>query len=83
MDAEYVSFDSVVPDVEEDFDLDGPTLDQRFYDRLSIALAERVKQCGPKVPVVTGRLADYQKIRLDSHYLQAFSAQFPARCFGK
>ena len=41
--------------MEEDFDTDGPTLDQRFYDKLAIALAERVKQCDSRVPVVTGR----------------------------
>lgn len=54
VDAEYVSLDSVVPDIEEDHDLHGPTLDQRFYDRLAAVLAEHVKQCGPRVPVVTG-----------------------------
>ncbi|KAF9652578.1 aspartate kinase [Thelephora ganbajun] len=54
VDAEYVSLDSVVPDMEEDFDMHGPTLDQRFYDRLAVTLAERVKQCGSRVPVVTG-----------------------------
>lgn len=54
MDAEYVALDSVVPDTEEDYDLHGPTLDQRFYDKLAVILAEHVKQCGPRVPVVTG-----------------------------
>lgn len=54
VDAEYVPLDSVVPDIEEDFNSNGPTLDQRFYDRLAAALAERVKQCGSRVPVITG-----------------------------
>ena len=42
--------------MEDDFDTHGPTLDQRFYDKLAIALADRVKQCGCRVPVVTGKL---------------------------
>lgn len=50
IDAEYVSLESVVPphdDVED-------TLGQDFYDRVSDALAERIRQCEPRVPVVTG-----------------------------
>lgn len=62
MDAEYVALDSVVPDIEEDHDLHGPTLDQRFYDKLAAALAEHVKQCGPRVPVVTGMSISHLKI---------------------
>ncbi|KAF9788353.1 Aspartate/glutamate/uridylate kinase [Thelephora terrestris] len=54
VDAEYVSLDSVVPDIDEDSDSHGPTLDQQFYDKLAVAFAERVKQCGSRVPVVTG-----------------------------
>jgi aspartate kinase len=30
------------------------TLGQDFYDKLSIALGERIRECGPRVPVVTG-----------------------------
>lgn len=59
VDAEYVSLDSMVPDIEEEFYSQGPTLDQRFYDKLAVVFAERVKQCGPRVPVVTGRLISY------------------------
>ncbi|KAI0263030.1 aspartate kinase [Gloeopeniophorella convolvens] len=50
IDAEYVSLENVVPPHD---DLDG-TLGQDFYDRVSDAFAERVRQCGPRVPVVTG-----------------------------
>ncbi|KAF9444102.1 aspartate kinase [Macrolepiota fuliginosa MF-IS2] len=54
IDAEYVSLEDIVPAVD---DADGTleqTLDQEFYDRLTVALGERVKQCAPRVPVVTG-----------------------------
>ena len=50
IDAEYVSFENVVPTYDE---VDG-TLGQEFYDLVSEAFAERIRQCGPRVPVVTG-----------------------------
>ncbi len=50
IDAEYVSLESVVPPYDE---VDG-TLGQDFYDRVSDAFAERIRQCEPRVPVVTG-----------------------------
>lgn len=50
IDAEYVSFESIVPPYDE---VDG-TLGQDFYDLVSDAFAERIRQCGPRVPVVTG-----------------------------
>jgi hypothetical protein len=50
IDAEYVSLESVVPPHDE---VDG-TLGQDFYDRVSDAFAERIRQCKPRVPVVTG-----------------------------
>ncbi|KAI5888665.1 aspartate kinase [Schizophyllum commune H4-8] len=54
IDAEYVSLDDVVPQ-EDDSDSANPgSLDQSFYDRLSVALGERIQQCGSRVPVVTG-----------------------------
>ena len=34
---------------------DSTALDQNFYDRLTVALGERVEQCAPRVPVVTGK----------------------------
>jgi aspartate kinase len=52
IDAEYVSLEDIVP-VVDDTD-DEKTLDQEFYDRLTVAFGERVKQCAPRVPVVTG-----------------------------
>jgi aspartate kinase len=30
------------------------TLEQSFYDRLSVVIADRIKQCGNRVPVITG-----------------------------
>ncbi|KAF7291931.1 hypothetical protein MIND_01218600 [Mycena indigotica] len=53
IDAEYVSLEDIVP-VAEDESSDDDSLDQEFYDRLSEAVGERIKQCGPRVPVVTG-----------------------------
>ncbi|KAF7971348.1 hypothetical protein HWV62_21366 [Athelia sp. TMB] len=52
IDAEYVSLEDIVPD-NDDGD-DSAALDQAFYDRLAAALGERIAQCGPRVPVVTG-----------------------------
>lgn len=55
IDAEYVSLENIVPDVDsEDHAGEGATLDQAFYDRLAVAVGDRIKQCGPRVPVVTG-----------------------------
>ncbi|KAJ7793425.1 aspartate kinase [Mycena olivaceomarginata] len=51
IEAEYVSLENIVPDVDDD---DDGALDQDFYDQLSLAVGERVKQCGARVPVVTG-----------------------------
>ena len=31
------------------------SLDQAFYDKLAMTVGERIKQCGQRVPVVTGR----------------------------
>ncbi len=50
VDAEYLSLESVVPSYDE---ADG-ALGQDFYDRVSDAFAERIRQCEPRVPVVTG-----------------------------
>lgn len=58
IDSEYVSLENVVPDMEIDADTDsrseGGSLDQSFYDRVAEAVGERIKQCGSRVPVVTG-----------------------------
>ena len=83
MDAEYVSLDSVVPDMEEDFETHGPTLDQWFYDKLAAALAERVRQCGPRVPVVTGRFICCWEMCSHLHSLKASSDQCPDHYSGK
>ena len=82
MDAEYVSLDSVVPDTE-DFNTHGPTLDQRFYDQLAVTFAERVKQCGPRVPVVTGRFASCWEINPHLHALKVSLVQYPGHYSGK
>jgi len=39
---------------------DSTALDQNFYDRLTVALGERVEQCAPRVPVVTGKRPLFQ-----------------------
>ena len=57
IDSEFVSLESIVPQVDDSHDLvvgvDGQ-LDQSFYDHLATVLGERIKACGPRVPVVTG-----------------------------
>jgi aspartate kinase len=54
IDAEYVSLENIVPAVDDLESAEDGSLDQEFYDQLSLAVGERVKQCGPRVPVVTG-----------------------------
>ncbi|KAG6813262.1 hypothetical protein H0H92_012676 [Tricholoma furcatifolium] len=55
IDAEYVSLEDIVPEFDESDAADeSGSLDQTFYDRLATALGERILQCGPRVPVVTG-----------------------------
>lgn len=56
MDAEVVTLENIVPPVEDIEALQGDDhqLGQEFYDRLSAALGDRIRQCGPRVPVVTG-----------------------------
>ncbi|KAI0747024.1 aspartate kinase [Daedaleopsis nitida] len=54
IDAEFVSLESVIPAAESESISDSETLDQDFYDRVADLVAERIKQCGNRVPVVTG-----------------------------
>ncbi|KZT68332.1 aspartate kinase [Daedalea quercina L-15889] len=54
IDAEYVSLESVVPLSEEESYTGTETLGQEFYDRVAEAVSERIRQCEPRVPVVTG-----------------------------
>ena len=55
----------------DDFEVCESTLDQRFYDKLADALAERVKRCGSKVPVVTGRSISHWEVYFHSDSLKA------------
>ncbi len=45
--------------IPEDVDIsaDSETLGQDFYDSVAVAVGERIKQCGPRVPVVTGTVS--------------------------
>ncbi|TFK41417.1 Aspartate/glutamate/uridylate kinase [Crucibulum laeve] len=54
IDAEYVSLEDIVPDMDDSDGTLEQSLGQDFYDRLSVALGERIHLCGPRVPVVTG-----------------------------
>ncbi|KAI6021683.1 Aspartate/glutamate/uridylate kinase, partial [Pisolithus microcarpus] len=47
VDAEYVSLEDIVP-------ISDCALDQAFYDSVSRAVAQRIRECAPRVPVVTG-----------------------------
>ncbi|KAF9018678.1 hypothetical protein BDZ89DRAFT_1165025 [Hymenopellis radicata] len=49
IDAEYVSLEDIVPEMDDDTYTG--SLDQVFYDRLSVAVGERVRACGARVPV--------------------------------
>lgn len=53
VDSEYVSLEDIVP-ISDTEDYTAGSLGQDFYDRLSVALGERIQQCGRRVPVVTG-----------------------------
>lgn len=50
IDAEYISLENIVPP----YDGVDSTLGQDFYDLVGAAFATRVRQCGARVPVVTG-----------------------------
>ncbi|KAI0765286.1 aspartate kinase [Fomes fomentarius] len=54
IDAEFVSLENVIPLAEGENFSDSDTLGQDFYDRVADLVAERIKQCGNRVPVVTG-----------------------------
>ena len=34
---------------------DEETLGQIFYDRVAVAVGNRIRECGPRVPVITGK----------------------------
>lgn len=55
IDAEYVSLENIVPlPAEGETSPETDTMGQEFYDSVATAVAERIKQCGSRVPVVTG-----------------------------
>ena len=56
IDAQYVSLEDIVPPCNRDLEFD-ETLSQDFYDDLAITLGARLKECAPRVPVVTGKFS--------------------------
>ncbi|KAJ3478070.1 hypothetical protein NLI96_g10020 [Meripilus lineatus] len=55
IDAEFVSLENIVPQTDDGEPTpDVGSLGQEFYDRVAVAVGERIKQCGARVPVVTG-----------------------------
>ncbi|EJD05577.1 aspartate kinase [Fomitiporia mediterranea MF3/22] len=61
IDSEYVSLENIVPvedtdegDGERVSDSEFTTLGQSFYDRVAEAVGARIRQCGSRVPVITG-----------------------------
>lgn len=42
--------------------LSSGSLDQSFYDRVAAAVGERIKQCGNRVPVITGTFSVLRRI---------------------
>ena len=54
-----MSLENIIP-IPEDGDLSADeTLGQEFYDKLAVLVGERIRQCGPRVPVVTGEKPGY------------------------
>ncbi|EER40839.1 aspartokinase [Histoplasma capsulatum H143] len=49
VESEYIDLSDVIY-----FATSAQSLDQTFYDRLVVALAEKIEACGSKVPVITG-----------------------------
>jgi aspartate kinase len=49
VDAEYVNLENVIHPASAD-----PVLTQEFYTNVGLSIAERVRECGDRVPVVTG-----------------------------
>jgi aspartate kinase len=60
MEAEYVSLEDIVPSShltdDSDLSVGAIGLEQPFYDELAKAIAQRIDQCGSRIPVVTGTL---------------------------
>lgn len=57
IDAEFVSLENVVAALDDNNAeprSDSGSLDQSFYDRVAVAVGQRIKQCGQRVPVITG-----------------------------
>ena len=74
IDAEYVSLENVVPP----YDGVDSTLEQDFYDLIGAAFAARVRECGPRVPVVTGTCSSLPHSERSRVFLQASSALYQA-----
>ncbi|KZV87721.1 aspartate kinase [Exidia glandulosa HHB12029] len=57
IDSEFVSLENIVPAISDEqevsFGADGQ-LEQPFYDALTTVLGDRIRECGSRVPVVTG-----------------------------
>lgn len=50
-----MSLENIVPQTDDGEPTpDVGSLGQEFYDRVAVAVGERIKQCGARVPVVTG-----------------------------
>lgn len=56
VDAEYVSLENIVP-ISDDGEVlsETETHGQEFYDKIAVAVGQRIRECGPRVPVVTGK----------------------------
>ena len=67
----------------EDFDTCGSMLDQGFYDKLAVTLAERVKLCGSKVLVLTGRSISCWEVYFHLYPLKASLVRCLDRYSGK
>lgn len=56
--SELVTLETIIEKQEEALSSDAPiALGEQFYNRLATSLGQRLRQCGDRVPVVTGGLA--------------------------
>lgn len=77
VDAEFVSLENILP-IPEDGDLSSDeTLGQEFYDKVAISVGERIRKCGPRVPVVTGKSFQTAPTILKSNFVAGFFGPVP------
>jgi hypothetical protein len=84
IDAEYVPLDDIVATLGDLDSYVDRMLDQTFYDKLAVIVGDRVRQCGSRVPVVTGARVYVSPCTIELlTMMQAFSDQYQGHYFAK